>query len=116
LYYVDPPVVEELGRGAPGPDDVHLILPSDDHGVVAAPLQVLGRDLGLGVVLAEAGLEVTRDDVRLTRLGVQRGELAVRADTDVGEGADVQELVLAVRGVDNVDGLSYAEQDLDGPR
>lgn len=106
---MDSRIVVELGQGATWANNVNLVLPCNDNGIVAAPLQVFGRDLGLGAVLAEACLEVACDYVQDARLRIQSNELAIGRDTDMGKGSNIKKPVFAVRGIYDVDRLVDTE-------
>lgn len=111
-----PTIVVKLGERATRAYQVDLIFPCNDDGIVPAPLKILGGNLGSRVVLTQAGLEVAGDDMGLAGGGVQGKEFPIGRDGNVGKGPNVQEAVLAVRGIRHIDSLSYAEEHLDGAR
>ena len=65
-------------------------------------------------MLAQAALEVGGDNVRLAVDRIEGGKLAVGGDADMGEGADIEEAVLAVGPIDDIDSPADAQQHLDG--
>lgn len=64
-------------------------------------------------MLKQPLLKVARDDMRLSVHAIQVHITTIRRDADVAKRTNVQESILAVRGVDNVDRLFDAQQDLD---
>lgn len=101
-------VVEIPRNSISGTNHVDLIIPSYHDCVVTTPLQILWRDPGFGVMLAQAVLEVGGDDMSPAICGIEGSELAVGRNADVCERPYVKEPVFALGRIDHVDRLADA--------
>lgn len=95
---------------------MNLIFPSNNHGVVSAPLNRSWSDPGLGVVFAVLALEVAADHPYLSLCSDEGYKSSGGRHTRMLEGAVLQDFVFGFRGVNQIYGLINSEENLDRAR
>lgn len=93
-----------------------LIFPSNNHGVVSAPLNRSGSDPGLRVVFAVLALEVAADYPYLSLCSDEGYKSSGGRHTRMLEGAILQDFVFGFRRVNQIYGLVNSEENLNRAR
>ncbi len=91
-------VVDIRRRCVARPNNMDFIFPCDER-ITATPLNVLWWGLRFRIVFENALLEIAGYDMRFTTLAIQVHKTTIRRDTDMSKGPNIQEAVLALRGI-----------------